>query len=277
MSFVDSPARYFPVRPGAYRMSAGLFPMGTDFGNGERDQHYFQVDDRLERYRSARASASDSFQVLDDESLGDCHTTVLAWMRATVGGEHPKLLDAEITSYADLAHLVQEDFAVLHRREGERERAVAVCVSFPSSWRPERIVGADFRAIHGPVPDFAKRSDVVESMVAAMFERGPYVRFVWTITADDRLDHHPDRWPRSSWQGASDGWLRVERQVTVPFPGVSASLFLIRVYLYKFSELDLGQRAVLAEALAKMPSHIANYKGLDEGGRRIAGALLAAG
>jgi hypothetical protein len=104
------------------------------------------------------------------------------------------------------------------------------------------------------------------SLVAAMIERGPYVRFVWTVSPDDRLDHHPDHAARATWAADSaPGYLRVERQVTVPFPDVAASLFLIRTYLYRFDELGPEQRHTLASALEQTSPTLLAYKGLSDG------------
>jgi hypothetical protein len=55
----------------------------------------------------------------------------------------------------------------------------------------------------------------------------------------------------------------VERQVTVPFRALAASLFLIRTYVYPFESLTEIQRRTLAIALELMPGQIARYKGLD--------------
>jgi hypothetical protein len=150
-------------------------------------------------------------------------------------------------------------------------------VSFPSGWRPENIRGASFAGIHGPVPDFAKLDAAARSMVGAMVERGPYVRFVWTITADDRLDHHPDGSPRGAWRRDGPGWLRVERQVTVPFAAVGAALFLIRTYLYPFLSLSGAERTTLARALEAMPEAIAAYKGIAAFRATAIAALEASG
>lgn len=125
------------------------------------------------------------------------------------------------------------------------------------------------------MPGFAAVDAAVDSMVAAMVERGPYVRFVWTIAADDHLDHHPDEGRRLPWRDGGAGWLRVEQQVTVPFPAVYASLFLIRVYRYAFASLSPEQRRTLATAIERMPPEVARYKGVSAEVARIARALLA--
>ena len=103
-----------------------------------------------------------------------------------------------------------------------------------------------------------------EKVEILMVERGPYVRFVWTISADDELDHHPDQGRRSAWSARTPrGFLRVERQVTAPVPEQPASVFLIRTYLYGFDELSAEQRATLSLALAQMRPEIVRYKRLE--------------
>jgi hypothetical protein len=259
-------------------MEAGLQRFGTDFGNRERDHLYFQVDREVDAYLAAkRAIRGERHSVLArDEAERAAHRRVLAWMRDTLGSEHrSRFAGALPADYAELSLLVQEDFAVVHRSAPDAESAIAVQVSFPSGWRPERIVGATFRAIHGPVPEFADQEAQARSMVASMIERGPYVRFVWTVTADSHLDHHPEEGRREPWSARGRGFLRVERQVTVPFPDVAASLFLIRTYLYPFESLTDEERRILRSSLETMPPEILRYKGLSGAPRDTALALLA--
>ena len=159
----------------------------------------------------------------------------------------------------------------LREQDGDLDcdRAIAVYVCFPSSWRPERILGWSFRQIHGPAPDFADTAPAADSLVSAMVERGPYVRFVWTLVAHGELDHHPDDGPGTRFEaGTQDGWLRIERQVTVPFPEEEASLFLIRTILRPFADLARDERETLARAVRCMPESTARYKGIE--GRREA-------
>lgn len=276
MTASQPPARYFPVRARPYRMSPGLLPFGSDFGNDERDALFFQRDREADRYRACKENApagrSRITAVTDAEQLA--HRAVLTWMMETLRREHPGLLADDGISYHSVALAVQEDFAVLHRPPGESDRAIAVFVACPSGWRPETIAGASFRHIHGPVPGFGDVDAANTSMLASMIERGPYVRFVWTVCADDNLDHHPEQGRREPWSEHGRGWLRVERQVTVPFPHVGASLFLIRTYLYPFEDLDAAETRTLASALELMPPDVATYKGLSAEVRAIARHLL---
>ncbi len=270
-----APARYFPVRDRPYRMEVGLSRLGTDFGNGAADALFFQVDSERQRYLRCKAELAIAGEELSEtESQRRVHDAVISWMVATLAREHPQIAVAQPT-YAAVAAVLQEDFAVVQRDESGDDRAIAVFVSFPSGWRPETILGAGFKEIHGPVPGFAMADAANASMVATMIERGPFVRFVWTITADDHLDHHPERGRREPWREDGKGWLRVERQVTVPFAAEDAALFLIRVYNYPFESLSAAERAVLRRSLEQMPAEIAAYKGLDDEVRRIAAAQLA--
>ncbi len=266
---LPAPARYFPVKPLPLRMEAGLLRHGTDFGNGAADRAFFQVDTELERYRAAKraAPAARHAVVLRDDADRALLARVEAWLRTTLADEHPALLaelgdTATHAGFAEIASLVQEDLVILRRLPDGDSRAIAVHVALPSGWRPERIHGASFGAIHGPVPDFAKHPAAERSMVDAMVERGPYVRFVWTVNADDHLDHHPEEGRREPWRAGGPGFLRVERQTTVPFAADEGSLFLIRVYLYPFASLSAEQRAVLASALEQLPPAVAAYKNL---------------
>jgi hypothetical protein len=264
-------------------MRPRLQPLGTDFGNGAVDWAFFQRDDDQGRYLRAKhtpvlrgaRTPRERYRIVTGPVEDEAHRAVLAFVDDTLAAERPDLPrsqavygDAFADRYAAVSDAVQEDFVVQLRdeRAEEGDRAIAVYVCFPSGWRPEAIPGWSFRRIHAPVPDFADDDAPARSLVTAMVERGPYVRFVWTLCADAELDHHPDEGPRTTFGPDSrQGWLRVERQVTVPFPAESASLFLIRTYLYAFSALGVAQRGVLAQALRCMPEATSRYKGMEPG------------
>ncbi|AKF10941.1 hypothetical protein DB32_008090 [Sandaracinus amylolyticus] len=264
---MTAPARYFPVEPAPLRMQAGLIRFGTELGNGARDRLFFQVDDERPRYLAAKRATSPSRHVIagGDDLANRARQSAITWMRETLAREAPDALrDADADHDARdpieaIARAVQEDVAVLEHGGGEG-RAVALDVRFPSGWRPELLAGASFTRIHAPVPGFAKDDRVSRSMVSSMIGRGPYVRFVWTLSADDALDHHPDSGLRRDWEHAVRAWLRVERQITVPLDG--ASVFLIRTYLYDVATLDDAQREVVREALRVMPDELREYKKL---------------
>lgn len=258
-------------------MSAGLFRLGRDFGNGAVDGLCFQRDGKAEEYRRAKERVlinhPDRLCALDDEGARELEQCVLKWMVERLKGEHPITPEAyplEVPQrsstrldFKGLSLAIQEDFALLEVDENGEDRLVLLSVCFPSGWRPETLLGKGFAEVHAPVPEFDELSKQRSQLVRAMTERGPYVRFVWSLAADDRLDHHPVHAPRDAWKEGGDGFLRVERQVTVPFPRARGSLFLIRTYLYPIKELSSGERRVLHQVVASLPASVRSYKGLS--------------
>lgn len=267
---------YFPVESEPLQMAASLLRFGTDFGNGDADRRYFQVDDRYAEYVAGkrRAPAHRRF-VVDgpDERTRAALDEALTWMRDTLGREHPELrraIDADVEAadpFDAIARHVQEDFAILNAGEDDRGRTLAVDVRFPSGWRPERLREANFDAIHQPVPGFPPNDKASRGMVRAMVDRGPYARFVWTVGASAALDQHPELFVgdrRALWEDTKEAFYRVERQVTVPLPKTRSSVFLIRVYVKPLASLTDDERARLQHALAVMPPEVRAYKSLPE-------------
>jgi dimethylamine monooxygenase subunit A len=255
-------------------MQPGLFRFGTDFGNGELDRHFFPRDEQHSHYAAEkrRVLAANPGRVQVAAVTEADHAALEAarqFIVQTAQREgHP---DWSALTLPELGAELAEDLAVLTRED----RTVLVHVCFPSGWRPDAVVGQSFIGIHRHVPAFRAVADKVGSLVEAMLSRGPYVRFVWTITADAALDHHPDEGHRAPWTDDTPrGFLRVERQTTVPLANGAASLFLIRTYLYEFTELTSAERATLAGALTRMPEEIARYKQLE---RAIPRALALLG
>ena len=279
------PAVFFPVTTTPLAMRAGLSPLGTDFGNGERDGHCFLRDRQLEHYRRAKAAVVDDRRFVVDDTAAHhaVHHAALRFIDERLKLEHatalPALADLDdqrslAERWRDVAAAVQEDLCVLHRGVDDDGDTIMLDVCFPSGWRPELLRGASFTAIHEPVPDFVKDPRAAKAMVKSMVERGPFVRFVWTVSADDELDHHPIHGQRRSFaDDVTDLWLRIERQVTVPLADVGGSLFLIRTIVRPVSSLNEHERATLRVAVAVMPAPIAAYKGIATGREKIIALL----
>jgi hypothetical protein len=189
------------------------------------------------------------------------NSAVLHWMCARLGRDVPETETGLRHAYRQLTLGLAEDFAVLARAPDGQARVSLVSVCFPSGWRPEAIVGLDFLQIHAPVPAFTAVARAASQLNEAMVTKGPYVRFVWTLSPDRELDHHPSR-TRRRWAEASDGYLRVERQLTVPFEELRASLFVIRTFCYPFAGLSEEQRRRIALALRASSDEMLAYKGL---------------
>jgi hypothetical protein len=257
---------YFPIRPEPLRMSPGLYRLGTDFGNGEADQRFFPRDETTAHYLAEKARVLAAFPERNQSSVQDdadlrALEAAHDWFRRALAQEGETA--AAAAPLEGLGAELVEDFVIL-RRDPAGDRVCHVHVCFPSGWRPEQLLGQSFAQIHAPIPAIDGVLQKSRSLVDAMVERGPYVRFVWTITADDELDHHPTQGKRAPWSsGTERGFLRVERQTTVPLPAASASVFLIRTYLYGFDDLAGPARATLAQALALMPAEISRYKRLE--------------
>jgi hypothetical protein len=263
-----SPERplYFPVKAEPLRMQPGLFAFGTDFGNGTADQRFFPRDDTSPRYLAEKARVLAAHPPRNASAVANAEEqrsvdAGAAWLARQLAAEG--LERAARTPLSELGRELVEDFAILHAGEAG-DRVVWLHACFPSGWRPEQVLGKSFAQIHAGIPGIEQVLAKSQSLVRAMSERGPYVRFVWTITTDDELDHHPVEGRRHPWSEQSQrGFLRVERQTTVPLPHAAASVFLIRTYLYAFDELGLEQRATLKSALERMPPEILRYKRLD--------------
>lgn len=181
----------------------------------------------------------------------DCPLEVLGEVASWVREWHPWRPGG---SFEEVSRQVPEDLLV-HRLEGSRDWLAAAHVCFPSVWLPEEKMGRTWEEIHRPVPmNLSSSSRIVRAMVSA----GPFERFVWGVIHDDRYDFHPSR-SRSGFDPDSPFVLvKVERQVTVPFPSLGCCLFILRQYLVRDYESDR-----LALALEGMTPEQKRYKGLE--------------
>ena len=122
-----------------------------------------------------------------------------------------------------LAMSLQEDLVLMERTADGAVRAALLHVSFPSAWDPGAKLGQDLVALHAPVADNAALQAAAGRLGNALVEKGPFVRWVWTVTTDSRWR----AWPPSSagsrydpGSGNADGasrpdlYFRVERQTT---------------------------------------------------------------
>jgi hypothetical protein len=310
-SALPQPPYYFPIRSGRYSVAPDLKPLGTDFGGSVLDQLHFQFDRRWQAFRveklAARAECLEKYAGALHLSQ-ETRSAVVEWMVRTLCREHPNLfrLNDETLScvlsqerlrfdaqwqlvkadpaasppYSDaldaLASQIQEDFAVVQAGGDGSDEIAAIHVCLPSRWAPREKLGLAFPGVHAPVPHFERISAAAPQMVRIMTERGPLVRFGWSVETDERLNHHPQPPPGASeaaWNSrvvdpSADEpfYLRVERQVLVSFPRHRASLFLIRVH-HTPSSVILGcteRRLALLSALETMSPETRAYKGMQQ-------------
>lgn len=170
---------------------------------------------------------------------------------------------------------IAEDLVVLRReRPGDGGRAAYLLVASPSGWDPGGRGGASFAALHEPVPHGGPLRAAAGALVDAMTTKGPFIRYVWSLAADDAPSHHPRRHPAAPLPPDPGAWwLRVERQTTLPLPAQAASAFFIRVLHapLRSALTTPARRASLTAAVRSMDASLLAYKGLT--GR--ADALLA--
>ena len=313
----DLPAEYFPLESGLYEVIPGLKKLGTDFGNGQKDQKVFQLDCDYEFYHINKKTCRSEdikkyyhqfefsreisqiicefianqlvieypncFQLKPDKNEGFIFESSL-FSEALHFSKNYEL--SPKSSYLDafdaLACQVQEDLAVWRRvdpnkgpfgQKGANDYLCAVHLCAPNYWDPREKIGQNFQGVHAPVADNDKIIRPAKSLVEGMIEKGPFVRFAWGVTTDQRLNHHPLA-PKGKnklkWQGRAfnskkpELYLRIERQTITSFPKVSAALFTIRTYFKDCHKIrkDPELCDLLVSALKSMSEDAQKYKGL---------------
>ena len=220
----------------------------------------------LERVRKLFASEYPDLVKFEQDAQGE--TTTLA----RLGGWEGPPFDAQsfIEHLADSTALwMQEDFVIVHGADEARAELLHVC--FPSRWSPREKIGRSFMAVHEPVADNAALIAASRSVARAMVTRGPFVRFVWSITTDPRLEQHPEDAKLEPDDPVYDDpdalalqtFFRVERQTTFPMPDLDRALFTIRVYVQPLTDAvrDPFRRMLLAAAMREMSPALSDYKG----------------
>ena len=197
-----------------------------------------------------------------------------------IGSEPPA---NPIDFFLGLSLSLQEDFVLMapgHRSPPSpsdetplRARLLSVC--FPSGWVPEEKCDQSLFAIHMPVADNSRIQKAADSLSTAMAQKGPFVRFVYTVAPDSRMSRDPGQPAWVDFNGLENLWFRVERQVTIPLAGVG-SLFLIRLFVVPLPEVlaKPGRSKVLAEALDSMSPALRIYKGLHHIAPELIDALV---
>jgi len=308
-----APARYTPWSKGVYDVAPGLRPFGTDFGNGAADKRLFQIDAEFERYadnkRRALRERRDKY-VRAFRLPRDTEDAAIRLITSRLAVDYPErfqvetsdglttLFDGEVRydlsaagreSRSDaldfLARLVPEDLAIVQVQHGVDWVAYLHLCS-PSHWAAEEKIGRSFFDVHTPIPGFERVNAAASGLVDAMLNKGPFVRFVWGVESDDRLNHHPEPPPGHDpveWDGRSFEcgrfWVRTERQVIWGMPEVGAALFTIRVGFVPDDVVlsDDTLRRSLSEAVAGMSPEALAYKGLARGRDRLLALLADAG
>ena len=310
ISMAADAAAYFPPASGRYEMKAGLAPLSTNLGNGEQDGQIFQLDSGFGEYRRVKELAR-AEKLGKYYQVRDCDPELMATVARFIAGrlveEHPEKFsleegDGEMTLrcgpsgevlrfdsamrrvhgevgaplYADpldaLAMQVQEDLTVVCRVD-DKDWVCAIHLCCPHTWTAEGKIGMDFVTMHAHVPGMnrIRRSGMVNVMVEAQ----GLARFVWSLSTDRRLNHHPevppgvdvDSWQEKHFDPADPRlFLRVEREVLWGFPEHDAALFALRTSFRDCEEIR--REAELCEplcaAIESMNPEMLAFKGLAE-------------
>lgn len=190
----------------------------------------------------------------------------------------------------ELGLALQDDWVLMVQNTGTQTnstwrgalaaRLMHVC--FPTGWDPSEKYSRDLGEIHQPVSDGDRLRKSSTALGMAMAQKGPFVRYVWTLAAAEQLSQHPLLKVHPSDQQQTLGrqlttqdiFFRCERQVTVPLRldeqsnCPAASLFLIRVFVAPLSQVlneslpQDNRRETLRDALQSMTEQTIEYKGL---------------
>jgi hypothetical protein len=214
----------------------------------------FCVDDDLDRYLSEKRQANQTQRVFFEHEMD---AEIYDAFASFVEQEGPPHLTPPYT-LPSVAMQVQEDIAV-HRIKDGHDWLAAAHVCFPSDWRPEEKIGKPLREIHAPVPGM--NANASYKLAETMVHHGPFMRFVWSVIHEDRINFHPDQ-PRRSFDPANPiVFVKVERQITWGFPAWGAALFLLRQFIIPPPKVDLP---ALAAACVNMNEAQRRYKGIGD-------------
>jgi dimethylamine monooxygenase subunit A len=163
-----------------------------------------------------------------------------------------------------LALQLQDDIVIM-RLAGERFYPELMHVCFPTGWNPADKYAQTLASIHEHVADGKRLVQASANLTNAMVNKGPFVRYVWTLAASGQLSQHPlEKHYASQAQTIEQVYFRCERQITIALPQLSRSCFLIRVFVLPVVSAanTPERRKTLAEALISMSDASIHYKGL---------------
>ena len=197
-----------------FNTKPGLYKLGHDFGNGKYDSMAFQKDDNLNKYIIEKSSIKHSAININYSYIKEINE-IYGYVR-------------EQAPYSiDFHGKIQDDYTI-HKVESDTDKVIYSDVSVPSLWRPEQALGKSLSEFHEPVPSITFPKKLINTLI-----NGQFVRFVWSVFYNQRLNQHPGL-PLECFNSEKPNWhVRVERQVTVGFPDINCFLFVIKPYIVK--------------------------------------------
>ncbi len=298
--------KYLPFLKGKYTVTAGLKSLDKAEGI---DSHVFQIDESYSKYISnkmeCRSEGIEKYYLeheLDDET----RLVIDEFIITKLTEEYPeyfKLDKSNLKFYAALTNetlnlddafnlrknpkyqslfdalgsQVQEDIAIFKFTE-KSDWLAAVHLCAPNHWAAGEKIGKNYDFIHESVPGMEKMRRHYYPLLKSVLDKGPFYRFAWGISTDNRLNHHPVA-PRGIdkkiWAGrkfdlsSPELFIRVERQTLTGFPDNNALLFTIRTYFYDVHDFSRSEKEALISAINSMTTESLQYKGITHSKRDI--------
>lgn len=160
-------------------------------------------------------------------------------------------------TFENIAIQLQEDLAI-QRIDEKTDWLAAAHICFPSGWLPEDKIGRPLSEIHAPIPGMNTNNS--RKLVETMCQAGPFERFVWGVKFSSEINGHPSRPQRKFDKSNPSIWVKVERQITVPFPEHKAGLFVLKQFVIPDHEID---KPALLNSLLGMSPEQRRYKNID--------------
>jgi dimethylamine monooxygenase subunit A len=293
--------KYLPFLTGTYSTAPGLVPVTKQ--EQETDKLIFQTDgfysgyldnkalcrqENMSKYYLEHNAPFETIRVVNDYIVQQLQKEHPAYFDYEDNGDHCILINLQsgelvrwnkatmqlsnnryLSLFDALCCQVQEDLAVCQLQDTS-DWLAAVHLCAPNHWAPQDKIGKPFDAVHAPVPGMEKTIPHYFKMLQSVISKGPFTRYAWGISADNRLNHHPvapaginqQAWLGRKINDASRLFIRTERQNLVGFPQVNAFLFTIRTYFYEVSLLQDGEKKALWSAVRSMSPEALAYKGL---------------
>lgn len=201
-----------------------------------------------------------------DHVVGDGPEQIGAVLRA---------LDAGWRRAGLLALAFAEDFAIV---DGATARIPWLAVCLPSHWVPRLKIGRHFAEVHAPVADNRVLVAASDHLARLVTGEERWERFVWTVSPDGALDHHPERLVLPRWDSQDDpaalaarAWFRTERQTFIPAPALGQAIFTIQVEARPLARAltDPADVARVHDAIASMSEAVLTYRGLTAARDRL--------
>ena len=164
-------------------------------------------------------------------------------------------------SIVDMGLQISEDIVIMH--EG---RMAAAFFAFPSGWSPDDKAGQTLTEIHAPVADGEELRQASERITGIMHGgKGPWSRYVWTISGTQALSLHP-WYPRSQPRTLDDLWFRYEYQTFDTVVPGRTSVFLVKTVTQpyrKYVDTD-AKHEIVTRVINSMSDAVLTYKNLHE-------------